>query len=79
MAHTKVETESKLVTEVDPVSEWDRQLLGAALAAVLVEHRRRVMSGSDLPRLDSTGTGWRMMARWGQLVDPAHVKLQGRP
>jgi hypothetical protein len=79
MARTRTETESKPAAETDPVSESDEQLLGAALAAALVEHRRRIASGNDLPPFGGDSAGWRMMARWGQLVDHTHTRLQGRP
>jgi hypothetical protein len=49
-------------------------LLAAALAAALVEYRGRLASRGHGP--SSPGANWQAMARWEQLVPPAHHRLQ---
>jgi hypothetical protein len=51
-----------------------RALLAAALAAALVEYRSRI-DGAN-PRPARAGANWQAMARWEQLVPPAHHRLQ---
>ncbi|MGD8624310.1 MAG: hypothetical protein PVJ34_07235 [Anaerolineae bacterium] len=49
-------------------------LLAAALAAALVEYRSRIAGASRRPA--SPGGKWQTVARWEQLVPPAHHRLQ---
>jgi hypothetical protein len=69
--------ELKVVEELDaptrelPQAGREREALLAALAATLVEHRRRLNSGDGCGSAPGTGGNWRTMARWEQLQGKA--------
>lgn len=50
-----------------PQAGTEQEALLAALAATLVEYRRRVEPEDRRGRAQSTGGNWRTMARWEQL------------
>jgi hypothetical protein len=50
-----------------PQAGTEREVLLAALAATLVEHRKRLDPESGRGSAPATGGNWRTMARWEQL------------
>jgi hypothetical protein len=67
MFESKVMEESGALTGELPQTGREREALLAALAATLVEHRRRVDPENEHGRAQSTGGNWRTLARWEQL------------
>ncbi len=64
---------SKMLKDPDALTgelsqaEREREVLLAALAAALVEHRKHVDPENRTGRASGTGGNWRTMARWEQL------------
>jgi hypothetical protein len=48
-------------------TDREREVLLAALAAALVEHRKKVNPDNGRGLASGTGGNWRTMARWEQL------------
>jgi hypothetical protein len=67
MPELKVMEESNAPTGELPQAGKEREALLAALAATLVEHRRRLDPESGRASAPATGGNWRTMARWEQL------------
>jgi hypothetical protein len=67
MFKSKVMEESGALAGELPQIGTEREALLAALAATLVEHRRRVDPENGHGRAQGTGGNWRTLARWEQL------------
>jgi hypothetical protein len=67
MFELKVMEESDAPTGELPQASREREVLLAALAATLVEHRRLLDPESGSGSAPGTGGKWRTMARWEQL------------
>jgi len=75
VAELGIKIERSERVEVQPAGHPEEgPLLAAALAAALVEYRSRLDGKGHTPA--STGANWQAMARWEQLVPPAHHRLQ---
>ena len=69
MFESKVMEESAAQTEERLRTGSEGEALLAALAATLVEHRRRLDLESAHGGSNGTGGNWRTLARWEQLQD----------